>query len=57
MFEQVLEDAGAFQLAMYRLGRGVRVLLGTIGAWRVSRRLADTSIAWEDGEPGGDCRP
>lgn len=56
MLDQVLQDSGAFQLAMYRLGKGVRRLLALVAEWWATRRAEDTSIAWEDGEIGKDCR-
>ena len=55
MHEQSLQDPGTFQLAMYRLGRAVRRLLELVDEW-LARRAEDTSIAWEDGEIGNDCR-
>lgn len=56
MHEQVLQDSGAIQLAIYRLGRGVRRLLAFAAEWWLTRRAEDTSIAWEDGEIGKDRR-
>lgn len=50
MSDAALRGPRPFELVMYRLGHDVRLLVQRAAAWLLSRRTADTSIAWEDGE-------
>lgn len=56
MSDHALKDPDRIRLDMYQLGKGVRALLTALAARWASRAEADTTIDWEDGENGKNCR-
>jgi hypothetical protein len=56
MSDHALQDPDRVRLDMYQLGKSVRALLTALAARWTSRIEADSSIDWEDGEAGKECR-